>query len=49
MIRDFAERICTGYTSVTRAQASIYPDCSNTLLGDARERVEYPSWYPVRV
>lgn len=49
VIRDFDERVCTGYTSLVRAQASSYRDCLKVLLSDTRSRVDYLRGHQVPV
>lgn len=46
---DVAERVCTGYTSLLRAQTLYYRSWANARLGDAPSRGEYLGDYRARV
>lgn len=48
-MRDFAEWVCTRYTSLIRVQTPTYHDLSSTLLGDAQSRWEHLGGYHVHV
>lgn len=48
VFHDFVERVCTGYTTLLRAQVSSYRDRLNTVLGEAQVRGEYLGCFPVR-
>lgn len=49
VIHNFANRACTGYTIVIRAQASSYRDGFDDVLGDSQSSGEYPGGFHVRV
>lgn len=46
---DLAERVCTGYTSLKRTQASSYRDGLNAVLYDAQSLGKYMCGYRIRV
>lgn len=46
---DFAQRACTGYTSLLRAPAKSYLDRKNAVLGDAQSRGAYLARYRIHV
>lgn len=48
-MRGFAQRICTGYKTLVRGQASSYRDRLRAVLCDEQCRAEYLSGYHVRV
>lgn len=49
LMHDFAERVCTGYTSLLHTQAASYRDRLNHVLADAQLRCEHLGGYQVRV
>lgn len=49
MIYDFADRVCTGYTTPMRAHASSHRDQLNAVLGYAQTRGEYIGGFCVHV
>lgn len=49
LMRDLAQHVYTGYTSVICAQASRYWDRVSVVLGDAQSRGEYLGIYRIRM
>lgn len=49
VICNFAELLCTGYTTSLRKQASSYLDRLTTVLDDAQARVEFLGGFRVQV
>lgn len=48
-MHNFGEHVCTGCTTIMRAQASIYGDRLNAVLGDAQAHKEYLCDFHVHV
>lgn len=46
---DFAERLCTDYTSLMPTQVSSYRNCLNAFLGDVQSQSEYVVDFSARI
>lgn len=47
VVSDFAERVCTGYSSLMGAQASSFCNCLKSLLSDEQSPFEFLGGYGV--